>query len=350
MRSFLQRPNLIWLAAVLCYILGSVVISLSQMLPFGLMILAAVLWIFLGYLVEKTRKNLAFCGWGLLVTCLLLYAMKESSMQGQLLLYELLVFAAVWIGKREQVDLLVYCQIHGVKPLTVLLVIPTTLLLFVTAGYVNAFSLLFVESHIDTALEALPGHPLLAFVTIACVPAFEEEILFRGLIYRSIRGRWTAILVSAAMFALLHMNFNQMCYAFFMGVVFGLIVSVTDNLTISMLIHLGFNGFSVLLDFLDEKIVQKIAGFHVAGYHPFVGNLTDAAGKVQPSLLALGAVVALLCLGAAFLLLRKISTLERRRSLAGQSGAEGALWRPDAAFFVGSGLCLITAILYEILL
>lgn len=62
------------------------------------------------------------------------------------------------------------------------------------------------------------------FFTIVVVAPLMEELLFRGLILRGLLGRfrpWVAVLLSAMLFGLMHVNPWQMVPTFFLGLVFG---------------------------------------------------------------------------------------------------------------------------------
>jgi len=89
---------------------------------------------------------------------------------------------------------------------------------------------------------------LLNTLTIAIVPAFCEEILFRGLVLNGLAhyGREKAVLISALLFMLMHGSPDQTVHQFILGVVFGYIVYFTGNLWITIIIHF-FNNFFVLV-------------------------------------------------------------------------------------------------------
>ena len=106
------------------------------------------------------------------------------------------------------------------------------------------------ENAAGALLGPMQRLPLWAsLLCISALPGFLEEFIFRGLFYGAYRERgvWRAILVSALLFGLMHMNLNQMCYAFVMGVLFCLLYEATGSILSSMLIHAVFNGNSVLL-------------------------------------------------------------------------------------------------------
>lgn len=61
------------------------------------------------------------------------------------------------------------------------------------------------------------------------------------------------ILLSALFFGIAHMNFQQFCYAFFLGIVFGFLIEATDSIVSSMTAHMVFNASSLLLTYLLSK-------------------------------------------------------------------------------------------------
>lgn len=118
---------------------------------------------------------------------------------------------------------------------------------------INAGSMLLVENKMSTAISNLVDRGFfISFLTIAVVPAIVEEFLFRGIIYRGYRQARPirGVFYSALLFGALHMNFNQFCYTFFLGIALALIAEVTDSLIPGMIVHCVFNGQSVLRTYL----------------------------------------------------------------------------------------------------
>lgn len=100
----------------------------------------------------------------------------------------------------------------------------------------------------------IPTRPegiLLYFILMVLLPAFLEELLFRGAIMQSLRGYGDglAIVVSALLFALAHFSLINGSNAFVMGLVIGYFVIKTGSLWTGMLIHFFVNaiGFSEAL-------------------------------------------------------------------------------------------------------
>lgn len=84
----------------------------------------------------------------------------------------------------------------------------------------------------------------LATVFIAVQPAIFEELAFRGVIYgtlRQVTGSTEAILVSAAMFAILHLAVPSFLHLFLMGVVLAWMRERSGSLYPGMVLHFTHN-------------------------------------------------------------------------------------------------------------
>ena len=96
--------------------------------------------------------------------------------------------------------------------------------------------------------SALEGSLPTVFIIYAVVPALGEEILFRYVPIRLIapHSRKAALVVSASLFALVHVNLLQMPYAFVAGLVFAAVDLMTGSILPSVILHLINNVLAVL--------------------------------------------------------------------------------------------------------
>ena len=97
---------------------------------------------------------------------------------------------------------------------------------------------------------------------MAVMPAFNEEFLCRGILYGAYRQRakTTGIWLSALAFGLFHLNFNQMLYAVYLGIVLALMVEATGSIYTSMLMHFLLNGFNVTMNFMaNQRLIADAA-------------------------------------------------------------------------------------------
>jgi len=108
---------------------------------------------------------------------------------------------------------------------------------------------------IKAMLDMLVGGPLwISLLATAVMAPFFEEWLCRGIILRGMLQHskpQTAILVSAAFFAVIHLNPWQAIPAFLLGCLFGLVYYKTGSLKLTMLMHCVNNSFSVLMSRCD---------------------------------------------------------------------------------------------------
>ena len=94
---------------------------------------------------------------------------------------------------------------------------------------------------------ATPVDLILAIVILGIIPAFCEEVLFRGGVLNGLRskGVWFAVLYSSMCFALMHTNLQQLPYTFLLGLVVGWVVYYTRSIWLGVLIH-ALNNITVL--------------------------------------------------------------------------------------------------------
>ena len=65
--------------------------------------------------------------------------------------------------------------------------------------------------------------------------------------------------MSSLLFGLMHMNLNQFGYAFFLGVVFAIIVKVTDSLLATFIMHCVINIQNVSMMYLSQYMINATA-------------------------------------------------------------------------------------------
>ncbi len=88
-----------------------------------------------------------------------------------------------------------------------------------------------------------------AFMKVAVVAPIVEELIFRGLILQGFRKNYsgfTAVVMSALLFALFHLNPWQFPATFVLGLLLGWIVLRTNSIVLAILGH-SINNFLVLL-------------------------------------------------------------------------------------------------------
>lgn len=134
---------------------------------------------------------------------------------------------------------------------SVLMVVLFTFLSLPALSLFNLISQLWVENEVAAMMESQMDVPFgLLYFSMGIIAPLFEEIACRGFYYQSYKkagGAFKAMLLSAVVFALVHMNFNQAAYAFVMGILAVLLVEATGSLWSSILYHAVINGSQALL-------------------------------------------------------------------------------------------------------
>ena len=90
-------------------------------------------------------------------------------------------------------------------------------------------------------------------IICACLlPAFTEEVLFRGTIAQSLANhdnKWAALAISGALFAIFHANPAQTLHQFVLGVLLTLLVLRSGSLWTSVIVHFFNNALVVVISY-----------------------------------------------------------------------------------------------------
>lgn len=95
-----------------------------------------------------------------------------------------------------------------------------------------------------------PTDVIINIIVIALLPAFCEEIFFRGAMQRVLihltKSAWAGIIITAIFFSALHMQFLGFLPRMFMGVVLGALYWYSGSLWTSIAAHFVYNAVQVL--------------------------------------------------------------------------------------------------------
>ena len=101
------------------------------------------------------------------------------------------------------------------------------------------------------------GNPSFSlFFLLALLPAFLEELLFRGALLNVLRpyGDGFAILTTAAFFAVIHCNFEQAPAAFLTGLLFGYAAVISGSVWPTVLAHFLNNALALAAGLLCDAL------------------------------------------------------------------------------------------------
>ena len=204
---------------------------------------------------------------------------KWSQLIGSIISF---VLPALFFGYYSSPKALPYIGVQ--KIIAPVLIIASVLLLFCIQpfigwlGEINAHvkfgslqkSLEEMEAIYNRALQVFLqmktfGDFIVNLFVMALLPAVAEELFFRGALQKTIlrvSGKpWLSILISSAVFGLLHGTFFKLLPIFSLGILLGTVYYVTRNLWYTITIHFLNNAFAVFSVYYAgrSELLKKLA-------------------------------------------------------------------------------------------
>lgn len=181
---------------------------------------------------------------------------------------------------------------------------------FGSLNFTTFFNTLFL-SFATPSISGVPlnnfGEFLLSVLCFAIIPAIAEELIFRGVVFSSLKNKiglvW-AVIVSSVAFTLIHFSIFQTIHQFLLGVVLSLIFYFTGKLVYSMFFHF-FNNFFVLFF------------VYVSGNQNF--GIFSQFGALE---IVLTFVIFFVCVGLAVLLFYLMKVLTKNKQKEGVQSKE----------------------------
>jgi membrane protease YdiL (CAAX protease family) len=100
-----------------------------------------------------------------------------------------------------------------------------------------------------------------SILLIAVIPAFCEEIFFRGVLMKFahtlFKKWWLSIVVSSLLFAAFHTTISEFVPIFLAGIILGSVYYLTSSIWMNILLHLLFNGLQVLASMYSNPQMEK---------------------------------------------------------------------------------------------
>ncbi len=195
-----------------------------------------------------------------------------------------------------------------IKIRSILLTILYVLLLYPLVTLVNYISMLFVDNTVLAISDQILSLPFWqVLISVGIFGPFVEEVVFRGVILQSYQrtGRIVgSILLSAFLFGLIHLNFNQFAYGAVMGIMFALLVEATGSVLSSFLAHAMFNSVEVALLYISSDAISDAEEY------------LDNMGIGNEVLITIGIyfILALIATSLAMCVIYKISEIEGRKA------------------------------------
>jgi len=108
------------------------------------------------------------------------------------------------------------------------------------------------STYIDTIVKPMENtSALILIIGVGLIAPIVEELIFRGFIFYRLKNAfsiWSAIIIQAIFFAVFHGNIIQMSYAFFIGIILGILVYKSNSLYPAIILHILNNTMSIFSD------------------------------------------------------------------------------------------------------
>ncbi len=117
------------------------------------------------------------------------------------------------------------------------------------------------------------SNPITEFINISIVTGILEEVVFRGLIYNTIKKASSvkiAVFLSAVIFGAAHMNIEQFFYTSLLGALMAVVYEKYGTIIAPIIIHATFNGSNYLLEYLDFEYFAPYVVINMAAVAIFI--------------------------------------------------------------------------------
>lgn len=116
----------------------------------------------------------------------------------------------------------------------------------------------------ETGFAELATQPeyVLAFISLVIIAPIAEEILFRGYLLGKLRKYaplWVSVLITSALFALVHFQWNVAIDVFVLSIVLCFLRVVSGSLWPSILLHMMKNGIAFYFLFINPSLLSTLS-------------------------------------------------------------------------------------------
>jgi membrane protease YdiL (CAAX protease family) len=229
----------------------------------------------------RTALALLLAGWGLsllispLVSASFISGSYYKTALGMILLELVFLLPVCWYLKKYKPELSLRktFKLHSVNPQAWPGIMIFSAGIIILGDVVDRIFELWVEipGEYVQAMESLkwssPGEAVIMTFAVVCVAAFVEELIFRGMLIKSMEDAFKnppfAIIMSSIFFALVHSLPWYFFQIFILGLILGALSSGFRSVWPAVFLHGAYNFFSLILLNSDVEPSWYIVGGHV---------------------------------------------------------------------------------------
>ncbi|MBE7042497.1 MAG: CPBP family intramembrane metalloprotease [Ruminococcaceae bacterium] len=174
-------------------------------------------------------------------------------------IFAVLLPAALYLYPKN-IDVTETFLIHHLDLKNVLILAGMGICIQYVCRMINTVTMLVLEwcgAETLSSVLAVPknvGSFLLALLALVLIPAITEELLMRGVVLHAYlwRGSKSAVIASAFLFAIVHLDVRNLVSTFLLGMILAFVVLQTGSIWAGMILH-GVNNLLVLISFMIEQ-------------------------------------------------------------------------------------------------
>ena len=176
----------------------------------------------------------------------------------QMLLYFLTLYLPVCLATLIHKSWPLYasfCMKPALPTFTPLIVCASVGILYAVGYVINLLLGAYMQESSPTLLcSHSAGGIIISFVATVILPAFLEEIVYRGIFLQALLpyGKAFAVITSGLLFGIMHLRFSQLFYATAAGILIGYFTVKGGSLWVGIFIHLANNLLSFILGAVRE--------------------------------------------------------------------------------------------------
>lgn len=169
---------------------------------------------------------------------------------------------------------------------------------------------------------------MLSLIATVIAPALAEEFACRGILLGAFKkhGEGFAIITSATLFGLMHSNFEQIPFAFLVGLILGYITIKSGNIWVAVLVH-AFNN-----------MISVVYTYFLSGFSAVTQNISYT-------------VFLIVCLGLGIFAIIKLSTDENALNLSNEKaisplGVRLKWFFMSIPVIIYAGICILQSFVF----
>lgn len=183
----------------------------------------------------------------------------------------------------KKIDFKESFRFRKIKVSTFFLSILAGFLVMPIASFINVLTQFLVPNTMIQASDSLvEGSKLLMILILGFFAPLCEEFVFRGLFHCELSKSTNAVLgmiISAVLFGIIHLNFNQLCYAIVLGLIFAWINNCSRSIYTSIILHTVVNTINALM-MLIATLVYSAMGESIAESSEQIRTNTQSLGMI----------------------------------------------------------------------